>query len=215
MSSATEDFWAFLSRRLSSREFHVVRRASELAAEAHAGQTRRSGEPYIEHPLAVARIVAEHRPDAQAIAAALLHDVPERGGIPLAEIEARFGEVVARLVDGVTDPEKLDRRPVDPELDWPPVGGERSPGDPALSEATRKVLSAANRDERVALIKLASQLHNMRTLDAFPETRRRWVAWETEIYASVAGRYGFRDLKWKLEDLVARYLQTEGGAAET
>ncbi len=161
-------------------------RAYDLAALAHEGQLRRSGEPYIGHPLAVARIVTELGLDETTIAAALLHDVVEDTGIEIDEVRADFGEDVAEIVDGVT---KLD--------------GLHFDSREAQQAATmRKMLVAMARDLRVLIIKLADRLHNMRTLAAMPTDKQDRIAHETlDIYAPLAHRLGMQEVKQQLEDL--------------
>jgi len=171
--------------------------AYKFALKAHQGQTRKSGGPYIEHPLRVALILAELHFDAISLAAALLHDVPENCGMPIAEIEARFGAEVAKLVDGTT---KLGK------LSLPAPVGTASRGSQA--ENMRKMLMAMAEDLRVVFIKLADRLHNMRTLNALPLEKQHSIAQETmEIYAPLAHRLGIWELKWQLEDLSFRYLE--------
>ena len=176
----------------------LVRRAYERAMQAHAGQARASGESYIQHPLAVASILADLRLDPATIAAALLHDVVEDTTITLDDIRQEFGEEVARLVDGVTKLENINQL--------------RNMGRPDLEEEQaenlRKIFLAMVDDVRVVLIKLADRLHNMRTLGALPEHKRRRIAKETlEIYAPLANRLGIWQIKWELEDLAFRYLE--------
>ncbi len=176
----------------------VVEGAYHFAAEAHQGQVRLSGEPYVEHPLQVALTLAELQLDASSLAAALLHDIPENCGIPVAEIEAKFGLEVGKLVDGVT---KLSK------VSLPTSGVVASQ---AQAENLRKMLVAMAEDLRVVFIKLADRLHNMRTLDALPKARWRGIAQETlEIYAPLAHRLGIWELKWQLEDLAFHYLEPE------
>jgi GTP pyrophosphokinase len=180
-----------------------VRRAFEFAAEAHGSQMRESGDPYITHPLAVTETVAELQLDTATIVAALLHDVAEDTAVSIADIEARFGSEVARLVDGVT---KLSKVP------WFKENGDvvDVPADRQTiwAESMRKMFLAMADDIRVVLIKLADRLHNMRTLDARPEEKRRRVAQETmDIYAPLAARLGIGQIKWQLEDLSFRHLE--------
>jgi guanosine-3',5'-bis(diphosphate) 3'-pyrophosphohydrolase len=182
---------------LPADKLAVVESAYEFAAKAHEGQVRKNGEPFLAHPLSTAMILAELHLDAETLAAALLHDVPEDCGVPLSEIEARFGPQVANLVDGVTKLNKLTRRA---------RAGE--PGSDGQAENLRKMLLATAEDLRVVLIKLADRLHNMRTLGALPAERRHAIAEETmEIYAPLAHRLGMREAKWQLEDLAFRYLK--------
>ncbi|HEY8537721.1 MAG TPA: HD domain-containing protein, partial [Steroidobacteraceae bacterium] len=163
-----------------------VREAYEFGAQAHQGQKRLSGEPYIAHPVAVADILADLRMDAQTIIAAILHDVIEDTATAKDEIAERFGPEVAELVDGVS---KLD------QIQF------RSRAE-AQAESFRKMLLAMVRDIRVVMVKLADRTHNMRTLGAVPPAKRRTVARETlEIYAPIANRLGIHSVKLELEDL--------------
>lgn len=180
---------------LPPEKAEVVTAAYDYAREAHRDEFRLSGEPYVEHPLAVALLLAEFQLDANALAAALLHDVPENQGVPITEIEAKFGDEVARLVDGVTKLRKITKT------------GERS-GDETQLQNLRKMLVAMAEDLRVVFIKLADRLHNMRTLGALPEAKQLAIARETrEIYAPLAHRLGIWEMKWQLEDLSFRYLE--------
>ena len=164
----------------------TISQAYELATAAHEGQTRRTGEPYIHHPLSVARIVAELGLDQDTVAAALLHDSVEDTGVTLEELAERFGDDVASIVDGVT---KLDRVQFDSKA--------------AQQAATmRKMLVAMAKDLRVLIIKLADRLHNMRTLGAMSPDSQARIARETlDVYAPLAHRLGMQDLKQQLEDL--------------
>src|SRR5438105_6195548 len=164
----------------------LISRAYAEAANAHTGQLRNSGEPYIEHPLSVAMIVAELGLDDVTIAAALLHDAVEDTKLSLDEIRSTFGNEVADIVDGVT---KLER--------------VRFDSKEAQQAATmRKMLVAMAKDLRVLIIKLADRLHNMRTIAAMPQWKQRRTAQETlDIYAPLAHRLGIADIKWQLEDL--------------
>ena len=175
----------------------LIKAAYEFASQAHQGQMRKSGGPYLEHPLQVATTLANLRLDVNTLVAALLHDIAEDCGISLDEIEVNFGSEVAKLVDGVTKLEKLTSR----------AGrGERKSG--LQAENLRRMLVATAKDLRVILIKLADRLHNMRTLGALPSKRRRAIAQETlEVYAPLAHRLGIWDIKWQLEDLAFRYLE--------
>ncbi len=188
---------------LSPEKIAAIEDAYNFAKAAHEGQVRKSGEPYLEHPLQVALTLAELQLDTSSLVAALLHDVPEDCGIPVAEIEAKFGSEVAKLVDGTT---KLSR------LSWQ-VPGEltRRVGTATgqeQAENLRKMLGAMAEDLRVVFIKLADRLHNMRTLDALPPEKQLSIAQETaEVYAPLAHRLGIWELKWQLEDLSFRYLE--------
>ncbi len=164
----------------------LIKRAYQVALSAHEGQTRKSGEPYINHPLAVAMIVAVQGLDDVTIAAALLHDSVEDTVIELQDLERDFGNDVAQIVDGVT---KLDRLKFESEEDQ-------------QAASMRKMLVALAKDLRVLIIKLADRLHNMRTLAALPEPKQQQVAQETlDIYAPLAHRLGMQDVKVQFEDL--------------
>jgi len=177
----------------------LIKAAYEFASHAHREQTRKSGEPYLEHPLQTALILADLRLDANALAAALLHDVPEDCGVSLDEVETNFGSEVAKLVDGVTKLSKLTSR----------ARRDGTKSKPQV-ENLRKMLVATAEDVRVVFIKLADRLHNMRTLGALPSRKRRAIAQETlEIYTPLAHRLGMWDAKWQLEDLAFRYLEPQ------
>lgn len=175
-----------LSRYLAPEEIAEVTAAYEYGAEYHARQKRRSGEPYITHPIAVARILAGFHLDVATIQAALLHDVVEDTPSTLDEVRERFGDDVATLVDGVS---KLDRMHFDSAIE-------------AQAESFRKMLLAMARDLRVILVKLADRTHNMQTIEALPVDKQRRIARETlEIYAPIANRLGMYNLKVELEEL--------------
>jgi len=183
---------------LPSEKIAVVEDAYHFAAKAHQGQVRKSGEPYLEHPLQTALILAELQLDASSLAAALLHDIPENCGLPVSKIEAKFGSEIGKLVDGTT---KLGK------VSWQAA---ESVAKETQAENLRKMLVAMAEDLRVVFIKLADRLHNMRTLDALSPQRQLSIAQETlEIYAPLAHRLGIWELKWQLEDLSFRYLETE------
>jgi GTP diphosphokinase / guanosine-3',5'-bis(diphosphate) 3'-diphosphatase len=175
----------------------VLRRAFELAQRAHEGQFRLSGEPYIEHPVAVAGVLAELHLDADTLAAALLHDTVEDTAVTLDDLGQEFGPTVARLVEGVT---KLGKIHV------------RSQAQ-AQAENIRKMLVAMAEDIRVVLIKLGDRLHNMRTVDALPAERRQRISRETlDIYAPLAHRLGIWQMKGELEDLAFKVLDPDNWA---
>jgi guanosine-3',5'-bis(diphosphate) 3'-pyrophosphohydrolase len=180
-----------LADYLPADQVLLVRRAYEMGALAHEGQTRRSGEAYITHPVAVAGILADLRLDAETLCAAILHDALEDTPLPRSEIERQFSPTVAELVEGVTKLDKLQFR-------------DRQE---AAAESFRKMMLAMARDLRVILIKLADRLHNMRTLDAMAADSRRRIARETlEIYAPIAQRLGMNRIKAELQDLGFRAL---------
>ncbi|MDI7277309.1 MAG: HD domain-containing protein, partial [Anaerolineae bacterium] len=182
-------------------EADAIRRAFEVATAAHAGQLRDSGEPYITHPVAVAAILNDLRLDAAAIQAALLHDVPEDTSVTLADVREQFGDEVATLVDGVTKLRKIKRKS---RLDGATTFEREQ------AENLRKIFLATVDDVRVILIKLADRLHNMQTLGPLARERQVRTARETlEIFAPLANRLGIWQLKWQLEDLSLRYLDTE------
>ena len=179
------------SAYLKPRDVEHVREAIEFSRAAHQGQTRQSGDPYISHPIAVARILTTLRLDVQAIIAALLHDVVEDTGITAEQVAEKFGKPVAKLVDGLS---KLDRIQFETRED-------------AQAENFRKMLMAMARDVRVILIKLADRLHNMRTLESMSHDKCERIARETmEIYAPIANRLGLNDIYRELQDLSFKHL---------
>ncbi|MFO7286562.1 MAG: bifunctional (p)ppGpp synthetase/guanosine-3',5'-bis(diphosphate) 3'-pyrophosphohydrolase [Gammaproteobacteria bacterium] len=180
-----------LAAYLPEEDLQGIVEAYDFAAKAHAGQHRRSGEPYISHPIRVAEIIAGLYLDAGSIKAALLHDVLEDTPATLEEIKAHFGDDVAHLVDGVS---KLDKLRFDSAAE-------------AQAESFRKMVLAMVQDLRVVLVKLADRTHNMRTISALPREKQRRIARETlEIYAPIANRLGIYSLKVELEDLGFRTL---------
>src|SRR5271168_1133437 len=177
---------AEFARHRPEDDSSMIVAAGRTAAGAHEGQFRRSGEPYITHPVAVATIVAELGLDEQTVAASLLHDDGEDTGLTLETIQETFGEGVARVVDGVT---KLDRLQFNSK-------------EAQQAATIRKMLVAMADDWRVLLIKLADRLHNMRTLAVMDEWKQRRTAQETfDVYAPLAHRLGVQQVKWQLEDL--------------
>jgi RelA/SpoT family (p)ppGpp synthetase len=181
-----EDLCVYLESYLPPEQIREVYRAYQFGAEAHAGQTRKSGEPYIEHPVAVARILAGMRMDYKCLMAAILHDVIEDTGHSRDSVAALFDEEIADLVDGVSKLTRLDFR------------------TKAETQAAnlQKMLLAMTRDIRVILIKLADRLHNMRTLGIMAPEKRRRISRETlEIYAPIANRLGIRQIGAELEEL--------------
>ena len=181
----------------------VVEGAYALAEEAHAGQNRDSGIPYIQHPLSVALLLADIGMGPDTIAAGLLHDVVEDTGIDLGQLAERFNDDIAALVDGVTKLEQMEKEQVDDRF----VGRDGSRSTDREAESLRKMFIAMAEDIRVVIIKLADRLHNMRTLDPLDEQRQRAFARETqEIFAPLASSLGIWQWKWELEDLSFRYL---------
>jgi guanosine-3',5'-bis(diphosphate) 3'-pyrophosphohydrolase len=194
MANAAAASFAALEIRLdylSAAEVESVRRAYRMADEAHLGQMRKNGEPYITHPIAVAALCTEWKLDAQALMAALLHDTLEDCGITKPELIERFGVQVAELVDGLT---KLDRL-------------EFNTREENQAESFRKMLLAMARDVRVILIKLADRTHNMRTLSDMPRSKWTRISSETlEIYAPIAHRLGLNQIYRELQELSFRHL---------
>ncbi len=171
-------------------DLDIVRLAYDFAAKAHEGQFRKSGEPYIVHPLSAAFILAKMRIDPVIIVATLLHDVPEDTAVTLEEIEKNFGSEVAGLVRGITKLGKLKDRGVERYI-----------------ENLRKMFVAMAEDVRVMIIKFADRVHNLRTLGALPPPKAYRIALESlEIYAPIAGRLGMETMKGEIEDLSFRYV---------
>ena len=179
----------------------TIRRAYARASVAHANQKRESGEPYLTHCHAVAGILSDLNLDPATIAAGILHDVVEDNSeISISDLEVEFGKEVAMLVDGVTKLTLLD------ETSGQRLGDREDPE----SESLRKMFLAMGKDPRVIFVKLADRLHNLRTLNALPDDRRKRIAQETlEIFAPLANRMGIWQMKWELEDLGFRYLNPE------
>lgn len=177
---------------LNDEDQATLRKAFDFAGKAHADQERKSGEPFIAHPVEVALILADLRMDVETVCAALLHDTVEDSDVSLEEVEEEFNNQIAQLVDGVT---KITRIEVESLSD-------------KQAQTIRKMFVAMNKDIRVIVIKLADRLHNMRTLSALKEDRRIFKARETlEIYAPIAHRLGISSVKWELEDLSFYYLE--------
>ena len=173
-------------------DIDLIKKAYVYSAKVHAGQVRKTGEPYLIHPLAVSGILAELRLDEASVCTGLLHDTVEDTLATLDEIEELFGADIAHLVDGVTKLSQI----------------EFTSTEEKLAENFRKMLVAMARDIRVLLVKLADRLHNMRTLDAMKPEKQERIARETmDIYAPLANRLGINWLKIELEDLSFRYLK--------
>jgi GTP pyrophosphokinase len=185
-SQATfEDVVAAFVAHHPDGDVDLLRRAYELAAEAHAGQVRKTGDPYITHPLAVAQMLAEYGLDEPTLAAALLHDTVEDTNLTLGDLSMEFGDEIARLIDGVT---KLDRV-------------RYSNREQAQAATIRKMVVAMAQDVRVLIIKLFDRLHNLRTVHALREEKQRRVAQETlDVYAPLAHRLGVQEIKHEFED---------------
>ncbi|MBT8487267.1 MAG: bifunctional (p)ppGpp synthetase/guanosine-3',5'-bis(diphosphate) 3'-pyrophosphohydrolase [Gemmatimonadetes bacterium] len=175
-------------------DIDAIRRAHDLAVEAHSGQTRASGDDYVSHTIEVATILAQLRLDTDTIVAALIHDTIEDTAVTLRDVEDRFGANVAAIVDGVTKLGKVRFRSATEQQ----------------VENYRKMLLSMASDARVILVKLADRLHNMRTLEHLPDHKRRRIALETrEIYAPLAHRLGMAAIRWELEDLAFKFLEPE------
>ncbi len=195
IARAYKDLLAISYQTLTDEDKKLIRKALDLAVEAHAPQRRKSGEAYIFHPIAVAKIVAnEIGLDATSIAAALLHDVVEDTQYTLADIEQLFGETIARIVDGLT---KIAHLKKDADIS-------------SQAENFRKMLLTLNDDIRVIIIKIADRLHNMQTMDSMPPHKQVKIASETlYIYAPIAHRLGLYNIKIELEDLGMKYTEPE------
>lgn len=208
-----------LPESYSHADRELVIRAYTFAEEAHREQKRHSGEPYINHCIAVSGILTELKVPAEVVAAGLLHDTVEDTSVSLADIRREFGDTVRLLVDGVTKLTHLPRvSRGDQHAESNEDEKEDEPVQPALlgrkedmiSETLRKTFLAMGEDVSVVLIKLADRLHNMRTLGHMPEHKRKRIAQETlDIFAPLANRLGIWQLKWELEDLSFRYVQPE------
>ena len=189
---------SLINEYLSETEVAVINKAFKFAEKCHEGQFRKTGDPYIVHPIYTAIYLANMRMDSQTISAALMHDVIEDCGVTYDEIESLFGKEVAGLVDGVT---KL------PTLKISSKNNLTSNNQIARAATIRKLLVATSEDARVILIKLADRLHNMETLHALDNESILRIAQETmEIFAPLAHRLGIWDFKWKLEDESFKYL---------
>lgn len=190
-----------LSAKYAAPGVELIRKACDLAGSAHAGQVRVSGEPYIQHALAVANILVELGMDYETVCAAILHDVVEDTTVTLDDIKRDFGETIMNLVDGVT------KMMVIQSFKGLEESARKEKKERAQAESLRKMLLAMVQDIRVVLIKIADRTHNMRTLGALEPEKQKRIARETlDIYAPLANRLGIWQLKWELEDLSFRYL---------
>jgi guanosine-3',5'-bis(diphosphate) 3'-pyrophosphohydrolase len=185
----------------SAQEKEHISHALEFATNAHHGQTRKSGEPYISHPIAVAKIVCEWGMDAESVIAALLHDTIEDTDVTVEDIEHKFGSKVAALVQGLTKLAMIDSIP------GPEASSLRLE---ASKENLRKLLIATSKDYRTLLIKLADRLHNMRTLKHLSQSAQKRIATESlDVYSPLADRLGMGQLKCEIEDLSFKYIDPE------
>jgi guanosine-3',5'-bis(diphosphate) 3'-pyrophosphohydrolase len=184
---------------LSPPDQQRVREALEFAHQAHQDQLRKSGEPYITHPVAVAQILAELRLDVDTVMAGLLHDTIEDTEVTGERLEQLFGPAVRRIVEGETKVSKLSK-----------FAHAQAPAEDRRAEDLRQMFIAMAEDVRIIIVKLADRLHNMRTLEAMPPHKQQRIARETlEIYAPLAHRLGIGQVKWELEDLSFRYLHPQ------
>lgn len=191
---SVEEFFEIIKKYLNDNQVAFVHKAYDVAAKAHANQRRKSGEPYIIHPLGVATILAELQMDETTLAAAFLHDVVEDTETTLDQLKEMFGVKVADLVDGVTKLGKI----------------EYISKEDQQIENYRKMFLAMAKDIRVIMIKLADRLHNMRTMKYMPVHKQQSISRETmEVYAPLAHRLGIYTIKWELEDLAFRYMEPE------
>src|SRR4051812_14900834 len=171
-------------------------RAYRFSEEAHRGQVRNSGDPYVTHCVDVAKILADLQLDSTTVASGLIHDVVEDTKITVADVEREFGKDIAGIVDGLTKIAKL------------PSGGSQ---EERQVESYRKLLLSIAKDARVIIVKLADRLHNMRTLEWLPPDKRKRIAQETrDLYAPLAHRFGMAKLRWELEDLSFKHLESDG-----
>jgi GTP pyrophosphokinase len=213
---------AFMPDYYSPADKEMVQRAFQVAEKAHEGQKRASGEAYIFHCLAVASILASFSMPAEVVVAGLLHDTVEDTSLTIEDLRHHFGDGVAKLVQGVTKLTQLPRvsrgERAD-EINGTAPGYQteiqeqvdiRTRKKELANETLRKTFLAMDNDVRVVLIKLADRLHNMRTLSAFPDKKRRRIAQETlDIFAPLANRLGIWQIKWELEDMAFRYVNPE------
>jgi GTP pyrophosphokinase len=187
--------WTFDEGAHARLDEELLARAYRFSEEAHRGQTRNSGAPYVMHCIEVAKILADLQLDSTTVASGLIHDVVEDTAIELDDVEREFGKEIAAIVDGLTKIAKL-----------PNSGSNQD----RQVESYRKLLLSIAKDARVIIVKLADRLHNMRTLEYLPEEKRRRIAQETrDLYAPLAHRFGMAKMRWELEDLAFKHLETE------
>jgi guanosine-3',5'-bis(diphosphate) 3'-pyrophosphohydrolase len=187
--------WTFGEGANARLDEDLLVRAYRFSEEAHRGQTRNSGEPYVIHCIEVAKILADLQLDSTTVASGLIHDVVEDTSVELEDVEREFGKEIAAIVDGLTKIAKL-----------PNSGSNQD----RQVESYRKLLLSIAKDARVIIVKLADRLHNMRTLEYLPEEKRRRIALETrDLYAPLAHRFGMAKMRWELEDLAFKHLETE------
>ena len=189
-----EDVKNMVAKYMNKEHVALVERAYHFAAVAHQGQVRKSGEPYIIHPIQVAGILAELKMDPETVCAGYMHDLVEDTGATLDDIKELFGPTIAMIVDGDTKISKIHYKS----------------NKEQMAETHRKLLLAMSKDIRVMIVKLADRLHNMRTLKHLRPDKQRRISNETlEIYAPIADRLGISTIKWELEDLSLRYLNPQ------
>jgi GTP pyrophosphokinase len=187
--------WSLGETTNSRLDEDLLARAYRFSEEAHRGQFRNSGEPYVTHAVEVAKILAELQLDTTTVASGLIHDVVEDTKISIGDVEKAFGSEIAAIVDGLTKIAKL-----------PNSGSNQD----RQVESYRKLLLSIAKDARVIIVKLADRLHNMRTLDFLPEDKQRRIAQETrDLYAPLAHRFGMAKMRWELEDLAFKHLESE------
>ncbi|MDB4882216.1 MAG: RelA/SpoT family protein [Gemmatimonadetes bacterium] len=187
--------WTFREGANARLDEELLVRAYRFSEEAHRGQTRNSGEPYVTHCIEVAKILADLHLDSTTVASGLIHDVVEDTSVEIADVEREFGKEIAAIVDGLTKIAKL-----------PNSGSTQD----RQVESYRKLLLSIAKDARVIIVKLADRLHNMRTLEYLPDEKRRRIAEETrDLYAPLAHRFGMAKMRWELEDLAFKHLEPE------
>jgi GTP pyrophosphokinase len=187
--------WSLGETENNRLDEELLARAYRFSEQAHRGQSRNSGEPYVTHAVEVAKILAQLQLDSITVASGLIHDVVEDTKISIADVEREFGGEIAAIVDGLTKISKL-----------PNTGSKQD----RQVESYRKLLLSIAKDARVIIVKLADRLHNMRTLEFLPEEKQRRIAQETrDLYAPLAHRFGMAKMRWELEDLAFKHLETE------